>query len=213
MRRLPVYLLLDVSGSMTGEPIEAVKNGVQMMHSALRKDPYALESAFISVITFDSKVSQVVPLTEVAQFQPPVFNASGTTALGAALQEVVHCANREVAKSTPEQKGDWKPLVFIMTDGAPTDNVEPGITAFHAYKWGTVVACAAGQHADEAILQRIAGENVVKLDIADSTSISAFFKWVSSSISASSKKIEEGGSEAGSLSELPPPPPEINLVK
>ncbi|HBT76797.1 MAG TPA: tellurium resistance protein TerY [Planctomycetaceae bacterium] len=213
MRRLPVYLLLDVSGSMLGEPIEAVKNGVQMMHSALRKDPYALESAFISVITFESKVSQVIPLTEVAQFQPPSLNAGGGTSLGTALQEVVNCANREVAKSTPEQKGDWKPLVFIMTDGAPTDNVEPGIAAFMAYKWGIVVACAAGQHADESILKRIAGENVVKLDTADSSSIAAFFKWVSSSISAGSKKIDEGGSEAGSLSELPPPPPEINLVK
>lgn len=213
MRRLPVYLLLDVSGSMSGEPIEAVKSGVQMMHSALRKDPYALESAYISVITFENKVNQILPLTEVSQFQPPSLSAGGATSLGAALQEVVNCANREVAKSTPEQKGDWKPLVFIMTDGAPTDNVEPGIAAFQNYKWGIVVACAAGHHADEKILQRIAGENVVRLDTADSTSIGAFFKWVSSSISASSKKVDEAGSEAGSLSELPPPPAEITLVK
>ena len=42
MSRLPVYLLLDTSGSMSGEPIEAVKNGVQVLHSTLRKDPYAL---------------------------------------------------------------------------------------------------------------------------------------------------------------------------
>ncbi len=213
MRRLPVYLLLDISGSMSGEPIEAVKNGVQMMHSALRKDPYALESAYISIITFESTVKQLVPLTEVAQFVPPTVSAGGGTSLGAALKEVVNCANREVAKSTPDAKGDWKPLVFIMTDGAPTDNVEPGIQAFQAYKWGIVVACAAGQHADESLLQRIAGENVVKLDTADTNSIAAFFKWVSSSIATSSKKIEEGGAEAGSISELPPPPPEINLVK
>lgn len=212
-RRLPVYLLLDVSGSMTGEPIEAVKNGVQMMHSALRKDPYALESAYISVITFETDVNQVVPLTEVAQFQPPSLAAKGTTSLGAALQEVVNCANREVRKSTMEQKGDWKPLVFLMTDGAPTDKVDSGIASFLAYNWGTVVACAAGQHADETVLKQIAGENVVKLDTADSTSIGAFFKWVSSSISASSKKVDEGGSDTGSISELPPPPPEINLVK
>ena len=211
MRRLPVYLLLDVSGSMSGEPIEAVKNGVQMMHSALRKDPYALESAFISVITFESNVHQVVPLTEVAQFQPPTLNAGGGTSLGAALQKVVECANNELVKSTPEQKGDWKPLVFIMTDGSPTDNVEPGIQAFTAAKWGIVVACAAGAGADKTILQRLT-ENVVTLDTADSTTIAAFFKWVSSSISASSKKVDEAGSEPGS-NELPPPPPEISLSK
>lgn len=45
MRRLPVYLLLDTSGSMYGEPIEAVKNGVQVLVSTLRQDPYALETA------------------------------------------------------------------------------------------------------------------------------------------------------------------------
>lgn len=48
MRRLPVYLVIDTSGSMTGEPIEAVKNGIQMLISTLRQDPYALETAYIS---------------------------------------------------------------------------------------------------------------------------------------------------------------------
>ena len=43
-RRLPVFLLLDTSGSMRGEPIQAVNNGLQVLISALRQDPYALES-------------------------------------------------------------------------------------------------------------------------------------------------------------------------
>jgi uncharacterized protein YegL len=60
-------------------------------------------------------------------------------------------------------------------------------------------------------LQRLT-ENVVTLDTADSSTISAFFKWVSSSISASSKKVDEAGSDSGS-NELPPPPPEITLAK
>ena len=64
MRKLPVYLLLDTSGSMFGEPIEAVKNGVQTLVAALRQDPYALETAYLSVITFDNGARQVVPLTD-----------------------------------------------------------------------------------------------------------------------------------------------------
>jgi uncharacterized protein YegL len=60
MRRLPVYLLLDTSGSMSGEPIESVKNGMQVLVSALRQDPYALETAYLSVITFDGTARQVV---------------------------------------------------------------------------------------------------------------------------------------------------------
>ena len=71
MRRLPVYLLLDTSGSMYGEPIEAVKNGVQTLISTLRSDPYALETAYISIITFNSSAQQITPLTELAAFQQP----------------------------------------------------------------------------------------------------------------------------------------------
>ena len=211
MRRLPVYLLLDVSGSMTGEPIESVKNGMQTLHSALRRDPYALESAFIGVVTFSTEVQQVVPLTEVATFQPPTISASGGTSLGGALKKVTECANAEVQKSTAEEKGDWKPLVFLMTDGYPTDDVDKGLDVFRQYKWGTVVACAAGPDADVKTLQKIT-ENVVSLDTTDASSIGAFFKWVSASISTGSKKVDAGG-ELNDLDELPPPPPEITLIK
>ena len=85
MRRLPVYILLDTSGSMYGEPIEAVKNGVQILVSTLRSDPYALETAYLSVITFNSTAQQDVPLTELSSFQQPNLTASGCTALGGAL--------------------------------------------------------------------------------------------------------------------------------
>ncbi|MBQ4310052.1 MAG: VWA domain-containing protein, partial [Oscillospiraceae bacterium] len=54
IRRLPVYLLLDTSGSMTGDPIEAVRQGVKALVSELRGDPQALETAYLSVITFAS---------------------------------------------------------------------------------------------------------------------------------------------------------------
>lgn len=211
MRRLPVYLLLDTSGSMTGEKIEAVKNGVQVLVSTLRQDPYALETAYISVITFDSTAQQVVPLTDLTSFQTPSISANGGTSLGAGLKLLSECVDREVAKSTPEQKGDWKPLVFIMTDGGPTDNWQNGLSEFQKRKIGITVACAAGSDADLNVLKQIT-ETTVALDTADSATIKAFFKWVSASISTGSQKIESGGKEVGGLNELPPPPPEVNVV-
>lgn len=211
MRRLPVYLLLDTSGSMSGEPIEAVKNGVQVLVSTLRQDPYALETAYISVITFDSNVQQLVPLTDLASFQPPSISASGGTSLGGGLKLLAESIDREIAKSTPEQKGDWKPLVFIMTDGVPTDDWQRGLTEFKNRKTGIVVACAAGSGADTSILKQIT-EVVVSLDTADSATIKAFFKWVSASISTGSQKVESDFKEVAGLNELPPPPPEVNIV-
>lgn len=211
MRRLPVYLLLDTSGSMSGEPIEAVKNGVQILVSTLRQDPYALETAYLSVITFDSSAKQVVPLTELSTFQTPSIAASGTTALGDALSLLAERIDAEVGKTTAEVKGDWKPLVFIMTDGVPTDDWARGLEKLRKVRTGVVVACAAGQGADTNVLKQIT-EVVVSLDTADSSTIKAFFKWVSASVSTGSQKVDRGQKEVTGLGDLPPPPPEVNVV-
>jgi len=211
MRRLPVYLLLDTSGSMSGEPIEAVKNGVQVMISSLRQNPQAIETAFLSVITFDSTARQLIPLTDLSSFQMPDIKAQGTTALGEALKVVSACIDKEVAQTTAQTKGDWKPLVFLMTDGNPTDNWESGLTEFKKRKIAFTVACAAGHSADTQVLKKIT-DNVVSLDTADSHSISKFFAWVTASIGVSSTKIEASGKEVIGLNELPPPPSELNIV-
>jgi uncharacterized protein YegL len=211
MRKLPVYLLLDTSASMSGESIEAVKNGVQILASTLRQDPYALETAYLSVITFDSSAKQLIPLTELVSFQPPQLNASGSTQLGEALSLLAKCIDAEVTKTTADTKGDWKPLVFLMTDGSPTDNWKRGLEDLKKIKTGIVVACAAGPQADTSILKQIT-EVVVQLDTADSATIKSFFKWVSASISTGSHKVELAKKEVGSLADLPPPPKEVNVV-
>lgn len=211
MRRLPVYLLLDTSGSMAGEPIEAVKNGVQMLASALRADPYALETAYLSVITFDSSARQIVPLTELTQFQMPGISASGGTSLGEGLSLLASKIDSEVVKSTLEVKGDWKPMVFIMTDGMPTDNWQDGLADFRKRKCGVVVACGIGQGADTEVLKQTT-ESVVQLDTTDSAAISAFFAWVTASVSSGSKSVESAGKDIAGLDELPPPPPEIKVA-
>jgi len=211
MRRLPVYLLLDTSGSMSGEPIESVKNGVQILVSTLRQDPYALETAFLSVITFDSDAKQIVPLTELASFQTPSLKASGTTELGAALSLLAKCIDNEISKTTAEVKGDWKPLIFIMTDGSPTDDWKKGLDNLKKIRTGLVIACAAGPSADPSILKQIT-EVVVQLDTADASTIKAFFKWVSASVSTGSQKVDQGQKEVMGLDDLPAPPPEVNIV-
>ena len=114
-------------------------------------------------------------------------------------------------KTTPEMKGDWKPLVFLMTDGEPTDDLQKGLDEFQKRKFGMVVACAAGQGANTDTLKRIT-DNVVQLDTADSATIKAFFKWVSASISTGSQKVEDAHGDVATMSELPPPPPEVNIV-
>ena len=153
----------------------------------------------------------MIPLTDLSAFQMVDIKASGTTALGDALKLVANCIDKEVAKTTTEQKGDWKPLVFIMTDGIPTDDWQSGLTEFKKRKVAYTVACAAGHGADSNILKQIT-DNVVSLDTADSQSIAKFFAWVTASIGVSSTKVEDSGKEVTGLNELPPPPSELNIV-
>jgi uncharacterized protein YegL len=211
MRRLPVYLLIDTSGSMSGEPIEAVKNGVQLLVSTLRQDPHALETAYLSIIGFGNEASVLTPLTELAVFQQPELSAKGATSMGAALRLLSTQVDTEVTKTTADTKGDWKPLVFLMTDGQPTDDWRQGLNQLHGQKLGTIVICAAGQQCHAGILKQIS-EVVVRLDTADSATIGAFFKWVSASIAVGSQKINSGGKEVSGIADLPPPPKEINFI-
>ena len=211
MRRLPIYLLLDTSGSMTGEPIEAVKNGVQMMVHSLRQNPQAIETAFVSIITFDSEAKQLIPLTDLASFQTVDLKAAGTTALGAALSLLADKLENEVTKTTLEQKGDWKPIVFIMTDGVPTDDWQAGFQKLKAVKKGLIVGCAAGNNADDKVLKEIA-DQVLRLSNTDADSIGKFFQWVSASIATTSTKVEETGIDLTKKDQLPPPPSELVIV-
>ncbi|MBU1625904.1 VWA domain-containing protein [bacterium] len=210
MRRLPVYLLLDTSGSMTGEPIESVRNGLQMLVAALRGEPQALETAYLSVITFDTDAKQVVPLTDLVSFQEPTLNAGGVTALGEALELVCSKIDSEVTKTTLEQRGDWKPLVFMLTDGQPTDDWQKGAEQLKKKKL-FVVACAAGFDADTKVLKGIT-ENVLELKSTSAADLAAFFKWVTGSIVTGSQKVETGKGEVAEMDQFPLPPKEINVV-
>jgi len=210
MRRLPVYLLLDTSGSMRGEPIEAVKVGLDTMVASLRQDPFALESVHISIITFDKDVKQIMPLTELENLQIPNIETpeSGPTHLGAALELLCKKVDSEVLLSTPERKGDWMPLLFIMTDGKPSDvqlynQMIPEVQKRH---FASIIACAAGAKADIKPLQSLTNQ-VYSLDTTDSSTFKQFFKWVSDSIGVGNKSV-------GAANEivLPPPPVEVNTV-
>ncbi len=208
LRRLPVYLLLDCSGSMTGEPIEAVKQGIKTLLSELKSDPQALETAYLSIITFDSTARQTCPLTELFSFKEPQISAGGATALGGALKVLAECIKNEVRVSTKEQKGDWKPLVFIMTDGAPTDDIDEGINALKQVSAGNIIACAAGANANTDSLKKITN-NVLMMNNLTTGDMAQFFAWVSSSVKLSSKSVD---AKPGEAIVLPPPPQGFVIV-
>ncbi len=210
MRRLPVYFLLDTSGSMNGEPIQALNNALSGMINSLRSDAQASETLWISIITFDRVVNEISPLTELPLFQLPeiICPPSGPTNTGKALELLFEKVTKEVKKGSPTQKGDWRPLLFVFTDGKPSDLqlYSEMIPKIKSLNFGSIVGCAAGSLADNSKLKELA-ETVVHLDTADSSTLKQFFKWVSDT-------IEHGNKSMGTVDtvSLPKPPSEVHLV-
>ncbi|MCL7987430.1 VWA domain-containing protein [Sphingobacterium sp. lm-10] len=209
-RRLLAYFLLDTSGSMRGEPIQALNNGFNGLVSMLRMDPQAMDSLHISVITFDREVHCLVPLTDLASFRPVeiLCPESGPTHTGEALEMLHEMVDKELIKGSFERKGDWKPLLFVFTDGKPSDiqKYRMSIAKIKALDFGIIVGCAAGPKSEVSFLKELTND-VVKLDTTDSHTLTTFFRWVSSSIEMGSKSQ---GTGEGIY--LPPPPSELNII-
>jgi uncharacterized protein YegL len=211
MRRLPVYFLLDTSGSMHGEPIQALNNALSGMIHSLRTDAQAQETLWISIVTFEREVKEIVPLIDLQSFQLPEITCpqSGPTFTGKGLELIYQKITKEIRKGSPEQKGDWRPLLFVFTDGKPSDLqlYREMIPKVKQLNFGTIIGCAAGKLADDSMLKELC-DTVVHIDTADSTTLRQFFKWVSDT-------IEQGNKSMGTTDQvsLPPAPTEeFNII-
>lgn len=210
MRRLPVYFLIDVSESMVGEPIQQVQDGMRMIVQELRTDPYALETAFISVIAFAGKAKTIQPLTELYKFYPPIFPIGGGTSLGTALDCLMDDMDKSLVKTTMDQKGDWKPIVFLFTDGNPTDDPTSSFARWNNKyrRKANIVVISIGDNVNTQMFGQIS-DNVLRLSNTDEISFKAFFKWVTDSIKSTSISVTDVGDDDMKLA----PTNGINLEK
>jgi uncharacterized protein YegL len=205
-RRLPVYLLLDCSESMAGTGIDEVNRGVNTLVTELRKNPMALETAYLSVITFSRYAKQDIPLTDIIQFQPPRLTVRPGTSMGAAVQLLLACMKREVVKSTETSKGDYKPLVFLFTDGQPTDDWAAAVSALRAVnnpKIANIYAIGCGPDVDSDTLRQVTDITMVMNDLSPEAWRKVFV-WLSASVSSASVKLNSGdGQSPFAMPDLP----------
>lgn len=194
-RRLPVYLLLDCSESMAGPAYEAMVNGVKSLILDLKKNPVALETVAVSIIAFASSARQDVPLTDLFAFKMPTLTMGSGTAMGSALRLWLASMEREVMKNTLEQKGDFKPICFLLTDGQPTDDYDSIARKVYnevSGKKANLIAVACGPDADVNKLRFLTDTVILMKDVEPGT-FSQFFKWVTASVSTSSERLDRSG--------------------
>ena len=194
MRRLPIFLLLDVSESMAGECHRQMQQGLERLTKNLRTDPYALETVYLSVVAFAGQAKTLAPLTELAFFYPPRLPIGAGTSLGVGLTHLMQEINANVQKTTAQRKGDWRPIVYLMTDGKPTDNIEGALARWQKEFAAsvTLVAIGIGKHAAIDTLRRLT-EHVLHLDASDDADFRKFIDWVTQSVVAQSRSVASTG--------------------
>jgi uncharacterized protein YegL len=195
MRRLPIYFLIDVSESMVGDQIQLVEDGMATIIKAIKQDPHAIETVWVSIIVFAGQAKTLVPLQEIVSFYPPKFPIGGGTSLSKGLGHLMFELRKNTVKTTFEQKGDWKPIVFLFTDGVPTDDTKSVISEWKENwaKIANLVAISFGEETDTQILGELS-ENVLHFKNSTEEDYKKFFKWVTDSIKTSSISVENNSS-------------------
>lgn len=119
--RVPVILLLDTSGSMSGQPIQELNRGIAAFKEDVLKDTKASLSVEVAIVSFGGSVQLTQNFVTIDKFAPPKLETSGNTPMGEAIEYALDLM--EDRKATYKANGIqyYRPWLFLITDGAPTD--------------------------------------------------------------------------------------------
>ena len=132
----PIFFLIDTSGSMSGQPIEAVNTAMREAIPEVQK--FTQENADVavrySVLEFSTgaKWMNTTP-GYVEDFKWIDLQASGLTALGEAYKMLNDKLSRK--NGFLQEHANNAPIIILLTDGAPTDDAASGLALLKENKW------------------------------------------------------------------------------
>lgn len=192
--RLPIVLCLDTSFSMHGDPIDELQEGVESFYRSVRADEVSKHTAEISVLTFGGTVTSVAGFKSVQEEHSlPTVQASGSTPMGGAVELALD--KLEERKSSYQSAGVdyYQPWLVIMTDGAPTDDIDRAVNRIAGLVEGrrlSVFAIGIGKDADMDVLSRFSpkfepepGRTIGRRPLRlVGLKFNEFFEWLSKSV-------------------------------
>lgn len=152
--RCPCVLLLDTSASMGGAPLEALNAGLRAFQLDIQGDSLAQRRVEVALVTFGGTVQTVQEFVTAGQFEAPTLTAEGATPLGAALDLALDMVRARKATYKANGIPYYRPWIFLLTDGEPTDSWQQAAGRVHAEE-------AAGGLAFFAV--GVAGANMERL--------------------------------------------------
>jgi uncharacterized protein YegL len=188
---------------MLGGGLEGMRTGVDEMVRALCRNPHALETAWISFITFDSRAEVKTPLQPLDEVQVPQLRVRPGTAFGGALLLLAERMLQEVRKNQPGAKGDFKPIVILITDGQPDDEWRTPLRELHQVAGlGNFYAIGAGDDVDFSVLREVT-DIVLNLKQTDARGWEKLFVWISETLGTASVGAADGDEKETMLAKLP----------
>jgi uncharacterized protein YegL len=197
-RALPVFILLDVSGSMKGEKIETVNVALKEMINSFKKIENPKGIIELCLITFGgSQVNVIKELSQLKDSDVYTLTANGNTPMGMAFEKVAEMIEDKNVVSSRA----YTPTIVLISDGNPTDYNPAGKSIEEIMAWeslmkihsgircskATKLAMGIGGDVDSNILKAFINNNEIPVISAkDNNTISKFFEWVTMSVSVRS---------------------------
>lgn len=120
---LACVLLLDTSGSMSGEPIQNLNTAVNRFIQETNMDEMAKKRVDVAVISFDDEPHLISDFTPICQMSPIKLEADGCTAMGSAIEMAIDLVKKRNRFYAETGVSCFKPWIFMITDGLPTDDI------------------------------------------------------------------------------------------